>query len=479
MFEGQFMVSKGAVPENWNVEILNGWNLATHPDLPVCSIVDSKNAHIGWLLGYGVLDDELHDSGPLTLDDHKGALTDESIEKFVYSFGGRFAAVISKGPVERIYLDPAGTLALVYSVREAAVASTGSLLARFTKESHPLDEWLIDALGPDKFYPAGLTPFQGIQRLLPNHYLDLQRWAPVRHWLNQSMPRVSDIEIPRQVEKIASGIRRNIEAVVAKHTTYVGLTAGKDSRMILACSRDLLPRMCAMTFDYGKRGRLDVVTASHVARRIKIDHRVLPVTEVPVALEHWYLERIGYAGGSGKVRDFYYACKRHLRADHAFLTGFSGEVGRQPLSYKFGQRTTTEYTSASEVLDVLRLPDVMPFRQAVGSWLEGTHCDDVSAMTAQMYLELRVGCWASPHMYGTAPFAVNLTPFCHREVYAAMLALPLWYWGQHRIANDVINHQWPELASVPYDRFPGVVGLVRHAGKRIRQRAERAISSFP
>lgn len=478
VFEGQFIVSKGVVPENWNIETLNGWHMATHPDLPVYRILDRNGMHIGWLLGYAILENELRNSSVLTLDDRADKLTVQTLENFIYSFGGRFAVVITYGAIERIYLDPAGTLALVYSVREPVAASTGSLLAAFADELHPLERRLVETLGPNKFFPAGLTPFQGIKRLLPNHYLDLQRQEPVRHWLKQSIVRISDAEIPEQIERIAGRIRENVGAVVRKHTTYIGLTAGKDSRMILACSRKYLPNIRAMTFDYGKQDRLDIATASHIARRTRIEHQILPVTDVSVELENWYLERIGYSGGPGKVRDFYSACRKHLRADHAFLTGFTGEVGRQPQSYKFGQRIETGYPAASEVLDIFRLPDVTPFRQAVDSWLDDTCCQDTPALTAQMYLELRVGCWASPHMYGAAPFAVNLTPFCHREVYSAMLGLPLWYWGQHRVAHDVINSQWPELANVPYDRAPGVAGFVRHAGKRIRQRTVKVVRMF-
>ncbi|MEX0742331.1 MAG: hypothetical protein WD079_05990, partial [Phycisphaeraceae bacterium] len=131
----------------------------------------------------------------------------------------------------------------------------------------------------------------------------------------------------------------------------------------------------------------------------------------------------------------------------------------------------------AEVLTVLGLPTTAPFLDAIQEWLSGIACVDRRGLAAQIFLELRVGCWASPHMYGAAPFAVNLTPFCHRTIYETMLRLPVRYWGQHRLPHDIVRSQWPELAAVPFGRAPGVAGTLRHIHKRIKGRLRQRAGS--
>lgn len=477
-FNDQFLLTRGKPPAEWHVCALDGWTLATHPDLPVHAIRNGRSERMGWLVGHAINETgELIDGNVTVPQDVSAGTSWAALERWLYRFGGRFIAVICGTGVGRVYLDPAGTLAAVYSTRERMIASTPALLDRFAEQAHPRDEALTQTLGRNRFFPAGLTPYEGVRRLLPNHYLDLDRWTAVRHWLHRSPERMPDEQINQAVNVVGNGIRRSLQAVTQHHVAYVGLTAGKDSRMILASGRDFRERLRCFTFDYGKEPRdFDVTMSRHIADRLGLEHAVLPVGKVSADVWQAYLERVGYAGGGGKARDFYQTCRRDLQSENAFLTGFTGEVGRQ--FYRFAEADGDRPPSAEEVLQTLGLPTSAPFVEAVSIWLEGIEYTDRRALTAQMYLELRVGCWASPHMYGAAPFALNLTPLCHRDVYEAMLRLPLWYWREHRLPADVVRSQWPELGRVPYRRVPGVGGLFQHIGRRIGKRLRTVIRRF-
>ena len=80
-------------------------------------------------------------------------------------------------------------------------------------------------------YPAGLTPRHGIDRLLPNHYLDLGKWQPVRHWPKD--PLAASCSTEDAIAEISMIVKRQIRAVVTTTPTYLMLTAGKDSWMLL------------------------------------------------------------------------------------------------------------------------------------------------------------------------------------------------------------------------------------------------------
>jgi hypothetical protein len=447
-FHGQFLLSsQPCVLSGWTSLGLGDWTLAAHPALPVSELRTLDEDQVGWLLGYAIDETgEWVESKHLLPFASSAHVTAEAFENWLYSLGGRFAGILLTNYLKRVYLDPGGTLAAVYSAEGPAVASTTSLLiAGRAQSSH-------EPLLRNQFFPAGLTAYPQIRRLLPNHYLDLHQMRPVRHWLTESLTWAGEEQIPSLVATIASHVRRTVHAVVRRNPTYMSLTAGRDSRMLLACSREITDRMSFITFDHNEQPGhyTDVQVALKIARQWRLRHEVVPIVPPADALKELYLQRIGHAGHWGKARDFYHACSEHLDLRHALLTGFAGEVGRS-----FYWRRVTHDTgtpSAAELLNVMRLPDSEPFLTALGQWLEGIRPDDLWVLLDQAYLELRVGCWAAVQMYGVAPFALTLTPFCHRNIFESMLRLPVEYRRSQGLAADLIRHAWPELGELPFNR---------------------------
>jgi hypothetical protein len=90
------------------------------------------------------------------------------------------------------------------------------------------------------------------------------------------------------------------------------------------------------------------------------------------------------------------------------------------------------------------------------AWRDTLPALPLSTLLDFAYLEHRVGCWAAPHLYGAAPFSINLTPFSHREIFDAMLRLPFAYRRSRALAGDIISAVWPELLALPYNEYPGM-----------------------
>jgi hypothetical protein len=149
----------------------------------------------------------------------------------------------------------------------------------------------------------------------------------------------------------------------------------------------------------------------------------------------------------------------------AWLPGFGGEVGR---AFYWGRdKPLTETPSADDILRRMKLPATDANRAAMRAWRDGAGTDDPYTLLDLAYLELRLGCWACPHLYGTAPLAVNLTPFSHREIFDAMLRLPVDYRRGERLAEGVIGATWPELLSVPFKRFETMADVVQRVRARL------------
>jgi hypothetical protein len=319
-----------------------------------------------------------------------------------------------------------------------------------------------------------------ISRLLPNHYLDLTTWQAVRHHPKTFDP-MHDADVPHAVSRLVSVLQRQIGAVLHATTRlYMPLTAGLDSRTLLACSRFGHEGIEYVTFDYTpwrqrRSEQLDLDVARRLARRVGLRHTVVPISaNVPAVIASGYLHRTGFSGGNGKAWDFEDACQRHLDLSGGWLTGFAGEVGRA-FYWHAGDRETERWSPA-ELLTRLHLPASPRLQEAMRRWLAGLPDDlPLSSLLGLAYLEHRIGCWAAPHLYGAAPFAVNLTPFCHREAFDLMLRLPPEYRKRKALARDICTATWPELLSLPFNAYPGLRGLREGMRAWLRRSAARTL----
>jgi hypothetical protein len=453
IFSGQFLLtSRGTrIPVGYRSFTRCGWNLAT--DLPTVEIFGADASFIGWIIGWA--------SGP------EGKILTESvrisddatplaIEEFIYRHGGRFAAIILTASCQRLYLDSAGSLAAVYARHGESfpggpvAASTTSLLAWSEECETDRSEPAVNS-----YWPAGLTADPRCRRLLPNHYLDLSSWGPVRHHLSRTLERVGADEVEPLIQDILQHLSLNVSAACqwADVPPAFGLTAGQDSRMILAASRPVAQNLDVFTFDYRyMQGDPDGTNADRyaartLARRLGLRHRVLPISDTGPEIRAEYLHRIGYAGNSGKARDFLQACRTYLDPRQPLITGFGGAVGRtlywKKLAHLPGAGT------AEMILQKLKLPADEGPVQAMQSWLESFEYEDLESLLNMLYLEQRHGCWAGPHAYGFAN-VFSMSAFTHRRIFDAMLRLPVEYRRSQRLAEDVVRIGWPELAGIPF-----------------------------
>ncbi|MDT0632208.1 hypothetical protein [Rubrivirga litoralis] len=462
LYAGQFVLGTALsrVPEGWAEYAVGRWTLAT--DLPVCSVLDPDGRTVGALIGFAVTPDGAVRDTPLTLPEPPRPDTATAVEDAVYAHGGRFACVVAADGFERLYLDPGGTLAAVYGWGGAA--STGTLLAwaherTFRAPSPPLPR--------DGFFYAGRTSDPEVQRLVINHYADLAAGGAVRHHWNEAPVCAPDSETPALVREIADGIRRTIRAAASRGPVHMGITAGRDSRMLLACAREVRDALHLYTFAHPSSGA-DVAVGRAISRKMGLPHTVIPIETPSEATQEEYLVRTGYAGHWGKAMDFYVGVGEHLAPGRPLLSGFGGEIARgNRMQYVLTPDTPITPEMMLDRYEDAALPERV---EALQRWFDGVTWTDTFAFLAQAYWENRFGCWAGPHLYGTAQGATPLVPFIDRRVVDAMARLPAAYRLESRIADDLIGAGWPELEQFPYQRRPGLPGFAVRVYDAVRRR---------
>jgi hypothetical protein len=466
---GQFVVSAGRSqsPRGWISDQIDGWFLGRHPRLPAIRLIAEEHGSVGWILGYPISDEGvLLAEGQDVRVPARAMATAEGLETFVYSFGGRFAVVVLDARFPRFYLDPCGSLSAVYCARQRLVASTPNLIPRddFTQDRVELAR-AIGIPHSDGMFPFTMTPRFGIERILPNHYLDLGEWRTIRHWPAEPLAETPDVA--EAVAEIATIVKRQIAAVVATTPAYLPLTAGLDSRMLLACARGLAERLELFTRDIrDTNSTIDCDTAQRIAKQFGLKHRVLPMVRATEAdLDEWMF-RISYS--SSELRGWQCATMyKQLPGGHAVLGGQAGEVARG-YYWRESDTQTTEILP-ERLIEICECPlEEEPLEKA-RAWLDTVPAVNALQILDLFFVEQDMGGWAGIVPYAECDPGFVIFPLCHRTVVQRMLTLPASYRRSGQMPRDIIAREWPELLRWPVNEPIGFTRLLLRARKAVQK----------
>lgn len=420
----------------------------------------------GWMLGYPISEaGKLLGDGEVVRIPAANSSSIASTEDFVYSFGGRFAVVVLD-PGPRFYLDPCGSLSAVYCAHQRMVASTPNLIP-YDERSRDRVE-LAQAIGipyTNGMYPLGLTPRYGVERILPNHYLDLADWKTIRHWPTQPLEPTAPVE--EAVTGIATLIKRNLGALISATPACLPLTAGWDSRMLLACAREWARLLECYTVEIGDEGAaIDCDAAARIARRFGLQHRILERADARGEdLEEWMF-RISYSTGAFRGWQSV-AMLKQLPAGRAVLEGNIGEVGR---TYRWWvPAKDSSILTPERLLELCQCPlDEEPLARA-RAWFQSVPSSDPLQIQDLSYIEQRLGCWAGVFAYAECEPGFVVFPMCHRDIIEQMLRLPVDYRRAGQLPRDIIAREWPALLEWPINQAIGGTRLFFRLKKAMRK----------
>jgi hypothetical protein len=474
-FTRQFILSKDSdvIPQGWDRYEMEHWHLGVS-ELPVIDIENFAGENIGWCIGYPI-----HLKTPWTskivIDCHHNELINmDDVEKLYNDTGGRFILVLLTQKQGKFFLDPAGSLSAIYSTSEQTVASTPTLLG----DKYEWEEELITALEmpeSERWFPSGLTPKKGIRRILPNHYLDLNDWCVVRHW----PPSISDLavedNINKNVSEITSCIKETIGIIAERYPIQLTITAGKDSRMVLACARDYLSKISLFT-QSGDQETIDTHIASKLTQKLGLQHSLLPVkTATDEEILYW-LYMTGHAIG-GEIMNIHKTVEGYDRQS-VVLNGVFGEVARA-VYWKEEDTVATKIT-AKELLKRRDIPIEDRILSETEKWISELSDYNAFEVLDLFFLEQGEGCGESPKFYTNIYSKFGISPFNHRRVFHAIMKMPYKYRLSHQLPNDICQKLWPELLELPFNQYTGfkiltsksknTVNNTKHYAKRIAKK---------
>ena len=498
-FAGQFVLGPSFCRDfsGWKpVEIRDGVCVSAHPDLLVTH-ARSGNRSVT-LLGY-MLDPQNPEATDREiverlLEHLRCKPSAERMPPATESLGGRWALVVDDGAEVLLFQDPMGLRSAFWtepsSTEAVWVASQPAPLAELLgleRDEAAQDEFVNSDVYRDWAeyrWPASATPYREVRRLLPNRILDVVRGRARRYWPERPLRRLS---LGECVETASDLLVDLIRAAAKRFPLSLATTAGWDTRLILAASREVAGDLLYFTFRHEER-KPDITTAPRLVRRLGFSHTM-----------------IGFPDQAGSAFASLY--RRNVTEAHAVwagiaeaacavwpegrvcMTGNGAEILRsRPLpSEALTPRSLSRWMSpTSRFRDQL---ESNPFvLEAWERWLEDVPARSEVAPWELFFWDTDSGYFAAA---GEAEFDLvyeSFTPYGCRRLLETMLGVDEQYQHEKRPGHylAMIRRLWPETLcepiNVPYEgmltpllRAVRKTPFHRFVPQKARERARRLL----
>jgi hypothetical protein len=355
------------------------------------------------------------------------------------SWSGRFV-LLDEGSVR---LDFAGTLGVFYRRvnREVWISSSPDLLRRIEPELDLPRERLRWHTGREWFSPPS-SGIEGIARLLPSQRLGL---VDARLESRRLIPPIPSLSVDEALVDASERLRRIVREMAKRFPLWLPLTAGKDSRLLLAvCAAEGLP-IVTFTLDRppaedapSSIARADRELPPRLAAAVGYEHRLIATGPVDLkavavfddhtALHSDDLDRYAVRRGQWEA----------IPTDVLVLGGHVFEVG---IGY----------------YDEHHHPE--PPREWL-DWIEQTPSE--LGFYDRLMLEQRIAGWLSSYEQGVDATGRRRVHVANcAELQAAVFALPerKRQLGRHQL--ELASRLAPELAEFPVNPYDSTIDRLR------------------
>lgn len=273
-FRGHFILGEAGAdaPDDWTAAQIGGWTLAHCPSLELRRITGPNGQVLALVLGVTLLPD----GTPMPAEHAIEKTSFAAIEAEIESLAGRYVAIACTGGKCRLYVDPACSLVPFYDPDGRRVASCVPLVLDRAVQDNPDLPLEEHRARRGTFYLFGDTVDAHVRRMLANHYLDLARFEPVRHWPKPDTdltPAESGADI---LDEIMELLRGHMEGLIRTYKCAFPITGGGDSRILLAAASNVLDDV-GRFFVHVKNqaSAVDSILATAIAERLNVPLQII------------------------------------------------------------------------------------------------------------------------------------------------------------------------------------------------------------
>src|SRR6266568_5010434 len=322
-----------AFPSWQRVVLGHTWCVTAHPNLNICQQGQNDN----WiaLLGF-ILDPENPEATDTEIIENLLSM----ISAFSYflecidRFGGRWVIVLYDGLSTKLFHDACGSRQVFHTDGNLPLwcASEPELIADIMRleVDQEADDFITLQLARrslEGWWPGDSSPYKEIHHLLPNHYLDLATAHPHRYWPRHKLPSVLLNDGVKSVGRILRGV---MKAASLRFDLSLSVSAGYDSRCLLAASHEIIDQLSFNTVeqihDYWSNF-VDVTIAGRLLTKLGLR---LDLVKETTAIDRSFFEK--YMQSSKYPHVYYYpevqAFYQLYKRQKVEVTGHASEIGR-------------------------------------------------------------------------------------------------------------------------------------------------------
>lgn len=315
-----------------------------------------------------------------------------------------------------------------------------------------------------RFWVGDETYYDGIKHLLPNHYLDVNALKVRRYWPRQKLGRLPLNEV---VLRSCAFLKNALKAASIKNNLMIAVTAGNDSRTLLAASKDISDRIY---YFINKQDGMDddhpdIRIPKAMFTRIGLPFHIHDVRgSVPDDFRRVFLANTFLSNDLliETIYNVYY--KNH---SHRMNVLGVGEIGR---AY-FG--TSPKSVNGYLLARSLKFKDSRYAVEKCQEWLDAAlpvaRVNGINVMTLLLWEQL-LGNWGAVGNSESDIAIEEFDPYDSHYLYETLLGLDENYLinDESRLVKEMIKHMWPELLEFPINppsnKNERLIRILKHIG---------------
>ena len=484
-FRRQFVLGPQPLEEfaHWHTSFVGAHLvLQVHPDLPLTRI-----EHDGLrltLLGY-VLDPLAPENDDETILRELAERTPNAnqVPRCAAELSGRWVLIADDGTDLILCHDPCG-LREVYHTSwdhpETWVASQPDRIARplgLTPGATQQDYFASPyyRVNEEAWMPGTASPYDQIRHLTPNHCLDLRTRKVRRYWPSKPLKEVS---LEEGAHLSAQLLRENLRAAARRFPLALSLTAGMDSRTILAAARGIEDLWVYSGMWGGlNRGSADISVPRRVLRRLGLKHHVI---ECPLRASDEF--NALYLENALGARDSTAAIAAGLLAgfppERVQVNGHCSEIARD--TFGITHRPGVTVDALAGLMNMRGTPFCL---DQIDLWLQQAR--PVAERTGYrlwdlFFMEQEYGRWAANGQSQWDLVHERFTPFNHRGLLSTLLGIEPGFRQGPGYASYVrmMELLWPDVLREPFNQSkPSLSANSQELYRKVREHGVRGTLS--
>ncbi|SHE35060.1 hypothetical protein SAMN05443144_101109 [Fodinibius roseus] len=484
-FRRQFLIGPTEYSPNkyWKTEKLyHGLVLSIHTDLNFFSGV--RNGCKITLIGIAVDCTSPYKNAPEIISSILESCGDIlSVITASKPLAGRWVILFQDKENSFLFTDPCGLRQVYYYTDNEHLwyASQPTLINQVTKLPLTSDESILRFKNSMQFkqkesaWIGDKTAYENCFHLMPNHYLDLNDCCQVRFFPNE--PIATSQNENELIPETAQYLQNIILGLDHKFNIRICLTAGFDSRLLLAASVDISDSVIYSTDTLGIMDGYcdDIYIPKRLARKFNLHHEVInSATNPPSWFSRLLAKNVHLARTSPllrKTKSIYSAISDN-GVDYILINGNVTELVRiheRAVNYEPFIDDETRRINLNPLLNFYDYNSAYINRE-IEKWVKTFDISAIDGITVfdMFYWEQRMSKWGALFPAELDIAKESISPFNCRLLLETCFKVP----REQRIAPEipffrgVIKQLWPEILSEPINPGPRGWGLLKQNIRR-------------